>query len=651
MVLSLSVMIPVEAVRFRHEIETPLPLRAEGGRLQLKGWCLAAGASQAPPIRLTGAALRGTEILRTSRPDVVEFLQAAPSAENCGFSIEGSLPHGAHLLALEALDGLIWRSVREFTVVATHSDLHVSIEWPTESVVRESVRIQGWCAHPDFALAEIGLHYGNRQIRCHYGLARADVPRLLPTAPNAAHAGFVAEKNISAGYGPLRIRAVTTTGQILFSSPPVQIDIPSDEENTVPLDLHGAFAGLGPARRNAPPAPVVSSGAPARRILFALYGDFTSNSAIHVAQLANALVEQGHECAVAVPHHVETIRYHPLARFQAVLFTDCLRNPAVFRDGRAADLIHAWTTRENVRRFCEQLRQQRPCPLVVHLEDHEQRLLEATLGRTHAELMALPEAELDRLVPPILSHPRRSRDFLASAAAVTVILDRLRELVPTGKPVHVIWPAADETCFFPRPIPWAFRQALGWGEDHTVLFYHGNVHATNQVEVRELYAAVAELNETGQPTTLIRTGRDSVDFLGHLAARTARQVVTLGQIDFHHHLPPLMALADYFVQPGGPDAFNDYRLPSKLPEFFALGRPVILPRTNLGAVLRHGEEAWVLDRADAAGIAGAIRALRADPTLRDRLAAGARQVAAARFNWRRSGEALLAAYNSLPSRV
>ena len=101
-----------------------------------------------------------------------------------------------------------------------------------------------------------------------------------------------------------------------------------------------------------------------------------------------------------------------------------------------------------------------------------------------------------------------------------------------------------------------------------------------------------------------------------------------------------MALADFFVQPGAPDAFNDYRFPSKLPEFFALGRPVVLPRTNLGASLRHGTDAWVLDRADAAGIATAVRALRADPALAEKLSRGAAAYAAEHFSWARSAAAL-----------
>ena len=59
----------------------------------------------------------------------------------------------------------------------------------------------------------------------------------------------------------------------------------------------------------------------------------------------------------------------------------------------------------------------------------------------------------------------------------------------------------------------------------TVLFYHGNVHLANRDEVRELYAAVLALNQAGHPTVLIRTGRDTCDFLGELAGAVAPHVL------------------------------------------------------------------------------------------------------------------------------
>jgi glycosyltransferase involved in cell wall biosynthesis len=285
--------------------------------------------------------------------------------------------------------------------------------------------------------------------------------------------------------------------------------------------------------------------------------------------------------------------------------------------------------------------------MVVHLEDNEQQVLALSLHRDFAGLDRLGDADLDRLVPADRSHPHRSRAFLAGADGITVITDRLREFVPPGRPCHTIWPAADARYFFPRPRPEEFRRMLHVPPGETILFYHGNVHEANAAEVRELYTAVVQLNRAGFPVKLLRTGLDSVDFLGSLASEAAPSVLSLGHILHHRYLPPLMALADIFVQPGVPDAFNDYRFPSKLPEFFAIGRPVVLPRTNLGEIVRHGTDAYVLARADAPGIVAAVREIRGDPALGARLAAGAVALAARHFSWSRTAESLVNFYRTL----
>jgi glycosyltransferase involved in cell wall biosynthesis len=634
----------------QHAIETPAPIRAEAGYLTLVGWCLKADAQVPPKVRLTSGSLILAQTKSVERFDVVAALKGSPNASSCGFVIDGHLPPGVLKVSLEAnFANDEWCLLRQFIVVSTHGKLQASIEWPEGPTITESARIQGWCAHPELEIAEVWLHYGNRQILCTYGLPRSDVSGFLPSSPNADRAGFIAIKNIPSGHGPLRIRAVTSTGAVLFLPTQVTIDIARDEENPIALDLRGFFPRLFSERRQGITTPREVSNKSVRRILFVLYGDFTSNSALHVRSLANELISLGHECVVAIPRDTDTLRYHSSTAFRALTFEEILANPRVFSDNSPPDFIHAWTTREPVRQLCEQLIAQARVTLVIHLEDPENHLIETYTGRSIEELLALPEAQLTALLPRSLSHPRHSRSFLESAEAVTVIIDRLRDFVPPGKKVHTLNPAADESYFFSRPIPWDFREFLGLGGDHTVLFYHGNVHATNAAEVRELYSAVIMLNEHGTPTTLIRTGRDDHDFLGELAPKVAPHVISLGQIDHHYHLPPLMALADFFVQPGAADAFNNYRFPSKLPEFFALGRPVILPRTNLGERLRHGEDAWILESANATSITGAIKHLRTDPTMVTRLTAGAIRISENLFSWPQSAARLLSFYNTLPS--
>ena len=58
-------------------------------------------------------------------------------------------------------------------------------------------------------------------------------------------------------------------------------------------------------------------------------------------------------------------------------------------------------------------------------------------------------------------------------------------------------------------------------------------------------------------------------------------MIELGAVGWRE-IPGYLALADAFVQPGAADDFNRYRLPSKLPEFLAMGRPVVLPDCNIG---------------------------------------------------------------------
>ncbi|MBX3736386.1 MAG: glycosyltransferase family 4 protein [Candidatus Didemnitutus sp.] len=628
------------------EVESPRPLRAPGGHLAGSGWCIFSGVDPAPEIRMRF----GEFTLATSgglpRPDVAQLLPGEPAAAHSGFTFAGAVPAGTHIAVFEARAGDgTWHLFKQLTLAADSPPFAAVIDTPISSgTLRDRVKVAGWALDRQSPVVEVKLRYGHREIDCAINQPRTDVPQLFPDAPHAAHAGFVTDDFLVAGHGPVRVRARLADGRTVVASTTVSFSVATDENHAADLDLTAArvpLPGYAPPR----PRPPVAPSPHALNLLFLLPGSFASNNAIHAASLANELAAAGHRCAIAVAHDVATLAHHATPAFTALTHAEAPAHR--FADGRPADVVHAWTTRELVRRATLATLAAQPARLVVHLEDNEQQILAHTLGRDFAEVRALDDAELDRLVPADLSHPHRSREFLAHADGVTVIAEKLRAFVPLGAPCHTLWPAADARYFFPRPRPEEFRRALQLPPDATVLFYHGNVHAANAAEMRELYAAVTELNESGAPATLIRTGLDTVDFLGADAERARRHVLELGQILHHRHLAPLMALADFFVQPGSPDAFNDYRFPSKLPEFFALGRPVILPRTNLGSLVRHGVDAFVLERADAAGIAGAVRELRADPTLAARLATGAAHFAAEHFSWTRSAEALAKFYASL----
>ena len=166
-----------------------------------------------------------------------------------------------------------------------------------------------------------------------------------------------------------------------------------------------------------------------------------------------------------------------------------------------------------------------------------------------------------------------------------------------------------------------------------MIVYHGTVHYANQHEMLSLYLAVKLLKRRGRRVRLVRLGETDLGGVDPASFGALRDgVVELGSVEWRQ-IPRFLALADAFVQPGAPDDFNRYRLPSKLPEFLAMGRPVVLPDCNIGHDLDDGVNALLLERGDAREITLALERLIDDPGLALRLGAGARRFALDDLNW------------------
>ena len=355
-------------------------------------------------------------------------------------------------------------------------------------------------------------------------------------------------------------------------------------------------------------------------ILFVLPHRLDSNSGYHVQLHAGRLQALGADCTVAIPdrEHVESA-----GRLRARAYSQILGDAvgACFLDARGPDIVHAWTPREIVRRFVESLRQRLPCPLIIHIEDNEEYLTEVALGRPFADLARLSLEELDRRVPMHRYHPRRGRWFLDQADGLTLVIDTRERFNTRHRPSLVLSAPVDERLFYPRPLNRALRQAHAISDDHCVLAYTGNVHAANRMEVGELYRAVFDLNRQGVPTVLLRTGLNDDSRLDDRAPLS--QVREMGWVE-REQVPEILAAADVLVQPGESGDFNDQRMPSKLPEYFAMGRPVIV-RSQLGLKMRHREDAYLVGATKTTDIVVAVRTIQQDKALAKRLAQGARR--------------------------
>jgi len=362
--------------------------------------------------------------------------------------------------------------------------------------------------------------------------------------------------------------------------------------------------------------------------------DSRDNSAMHVYGVATALTDLGVQCMVCVPDHdASTIRSRDSSPFKIVNYDEAYGTGAIFPDGNGPDLIHAWTPRELVRKLTEHLANSYRCRYVVHLEDNEEVIVENELGLTFDELCRLPPNDLDSMVPEHRSHPGKYREFLAGAAGVTALIDRLLEFKPEHLPGLVFWPGFDPEFLSQVASSAESHNRFGAGDDETILVYNGNIHETNASEVRSLFLAAQALRRSGRSVKILKTGRNSlIDQRWIQEAIESGAVIDLGFLP-RSELSAVLAAADILVQPGRSDNFNDYRFPSKLPEFFASGKPVILPRTNVGQAVRDGAEALLLVYGNAIEIAQKIELLMDDPALASRIGAAGRGFALQHLTW------------------
>lgn len=395
------------------------------------------------------------------------------------------------------------------------------------------------------------------------------------------------------------------------------------------------FGGSDPLPATGSTRPLATQ--PTRRVgnvLFVSHCDFTGNSAYHVHAIASELQRRGLSPAIAIPGGAYTVEEVGETPFPVLTYRQVRRGKLRFADGRGPDLVHAFTPRERVRRLTVDLIREHRCPYVVHLEDHDEELLSAALGGVDiAWLRSLPSPLLDGVVEEWQSHPQLAPQFLDRAAGATVVIERLLEFVPSHVPSKVILAGFDEGILAPHRTRDAVRADLRLTPEDLAIVYPGHVHTSNLGDLRNLWQAVANLRQQGRCAVLVKTGwsaRQVSDF-----PDLGEGLRDLGWVP-RSRIAELLPAGDVLVQPGGPDRFNDYRLPSKVPEFLASGTPVVMPRSNVGLLLEAGVDALLLECGDAEEITAALGLLADDTALRSRMGAAGRAFAVRELSWTRT---------------
>lgn len=385
-------------------------------------------------------------------------------------------------------------------------------------------------------------------------------------------------------------------------------------------------------------------------ILVVSHCDLTGNSAYHAVALARMFESRGFAPALAIPTNLQSMEVVGDQPFVISTYDRVRNGERLFADRKPPALVHAFTPREHVRKFTEDVVSRFDCPYIVHFEDNERVIVEDEIGREGVSALAtLPPPCTESMIADWRMHPVRGAAFVAGAGGLSALIDRLLEGQPSHIPSTVFWPGYDPGARDGGRGAPELRRELGIAPSDIVLVYTGNIHPSNLGEVRSLYTAVSLLRRHGLRVRLVRTGWDHVAMEWTQDLDLGDAVIDLGFLS-RARLWDVLHLADILVQPGSANEFNDFRFPSKLPDFLVSGKPVVLPRSNIGRELTHGENALLLDRGDAEEIVDCVWMLANDPALRSRIGRAGRNFAERNLRWDKAAESVAALYDEVLER-
>ncbi len=371
-------------------------------------------------------------------------------------------------------------------------------------------------------------------------------------------------------------------------------------------------------------------------ILFATYGEITNNTGSQFTVVARELTRRGHHCMAAVPKLSKDSSYADAMSLPCVRHKELLSTNAFpFPNQQKADLIVAITPRQIIRNFLADYLPLHPTPFIVHLEDNEDELTERFTLRKIADICKLPHDQIhDKIIPTGLSCPLCWPDFLTKANAVTYIHTALRDKAPASKPSCPFTPPVDFSLFDPdkyHSSTTELRNQFNIASDEKIISYTGNTHDANIQNIRTLYTVIHQLNQSGIKTRLLRTGYQHDAFHESLNFDPTTFTTELGFIA-REQVPSVIAISDLSLMPTHADNYDNYRLPSSLPEHLAMGKCIITTQAGLGAQLQDGISASLVESSDAKSLLARSLELLNDTTRRKKIENGAKLFAQQRFH-------------------
>lgn len=377
------------------------------------------------------------------------------------------------------------------------------------------------------------------------------------------------------------------------------------------------------------------------QIIFINYAPYMITSGVHIHFLANEMFDMGHEVTVVVPECVDNDQFGQ-QKYEFIDYNSFMSNVDSGKYSKST-ILHGWNPKENVRKIIVEASKKLSCGYFVHLEDNERCMIERVMNMPFSEIQELVRQNKlqlsDGVIDPILHEI-----FLAEAKGVSMLMDTLAEFVPDSVPKTVFWPGCESAFFgLSQTRNMHLRHQYNIDDETYVIVFPGKINPANAENIIPLYYALPLIESKGYKVICIRcSGRD---YLKSEEIDVIREkYIRYFPDSMPKDLPIFLKMADILVQPGQLDNFDNYRLPSKLPLFFASGRPVILARTNIGRFLEHDLNCKILKENSAENIAEEVIDLIENPDKAKNIGSEGRNFAKKNFNWNIAAKKLLEMY-------